>query len=414
MKAIFILCTVVLISGSAIFPSVHTLSPVTPVLTGLNFPVSLKFSPDGRIFFNEKNTGNIRIILQNGTLLPTPFATVSPIFNGGEAGLLGIALDPSFASNGYVYVYFNYRDSQSYTHGHIRRYTAMGNVGTSPIDIFDVTSSAPGSIYHNGGYIKFGPDGMLYAQVGEFHNDQRAQNMSSTDGKMLRMNPDGSVPTDNPFGNLVYAWGIRNAFGFDFDPSNNRLIATEAGPTSHDEINIIVKGGNYGWPTCSGICHNPSFIDPVVDLNPVVTPTGIATVAPNTYYFGEWNTGNLMRLNLTQTGSVISMNQVYNQNGGVIAVEMAPNGKLYFSSADAIYTYDITTPTPPPLVSPPMNVAIITLEVLAIVATIGALVIAALYYALRFHSSRSSTLPGRSLRHTLLDESGLARLDVQK
>src|SRR5207244_8871391 len=96
-------------------------------------------------------------------------------------------------------------------------------------------------------------DGMLYAQVGEFHNDQRAQNISSTDGKMLRMNPDGSVPTDNLFGNLVYAWGIRNAFGFDFDPSNNRLIATEAGPTSHDEINIIVSGGNYGWPICSGI-----------------------------------------------------------------------------------------------------------------------------------------------------------------
>src|SRR5438093_11243880 len=161
MKAIFILCAVVLISGSTIFPSVHTLSPVTPVLTGLNFPVSLKFSPDGRIFFNEKDTGNIRVILQNGTLLSTPFATVSPILNGGEAGLLGIALDPSFVSNGFVYAYFHYRDSQSYTHGHIRRYTAMGNGSTSPTDIFDVTSSAPDSIYHNGGYIKFGADRML-------------------------------------------------------------------------------------------------------------------------------------------------------------------------------------------------------------------------------------------------------------
>src|SRR5437879_6703453 len=142
VKTIFILCAVVLISYSTIFPSVHTLSPVTPVLTGLNFPVSLKFSPDGRIFFNEKNTGNIRIILQNGTLLPTPFATVSPIFNGGEAGLLGIDLDSNFTYNGYVYVYFNYRDSQSYTHGHIRRYTATGNVGTSHIVIFVVSSSA--------------------------------------------------------------------------------------------------------------------------------------------------------------------------------------------------------------------------------------------------------------------------------
>src|SRR5256712_9622433 len=385
--ATFILCAVILISGSAIFPSVHTLSPVTPVLTGLNFPVSLKFSPDGRIFFNEKNTGNIRIILQNGTLLPTPFATVSPIFNGGEAGLLGIALDASFASNGYVYVYFNYRDSQSYTHGHIRRYTAMGNVGTSPLDLFDVTSSMPNSIYHNGGYIKFGPDGMLYAQVGEFHNDQRAQNMSSTHGKMLRMNPYGSVPTDNPFGNLVYAWGIRKAFAFDFDPSNNRLIATEAGPSAHDEINIIVKGGNYGWPICSGICHNPSFIDPIVDLNPIVTPTGIAAVAPNTYYFGEWNTGDLMRLELAQNGSVNSTSQVYKQNGGIIAVEMASNGKLYFSSPDAIYSYDVTAPVPPTT-----NIAVISLEVLAIIVASAALVIVVFYYALRFRRTRTSNL----------------------
>jgi len=223
-------------------------SPVTTLLTDLNFPVSLEFAPDGRIFFNEKNTGNIRIILQNGTLLSTPFAAISPIFTAEEAGLLGIALDPAFTSNGYVYVYFTYRDSRSYTHGNIRRYTATGNTGTSPFDLFDVTSSAQGTIYHNGGYIKFGPDGKLYAQVGEFHQGPQAQNQTSTDGKMLRMNPDGSVPTDNPFpGSFVYAWGIRNAFGFDFDASNGRLIATEAGPGGHDEINIITKGGNYGY-----------------------------------------------------------------------------------------------------------------------------------------------------------------------
>jgi len=139
-----------------------TASPVTPVLTGLNFPVSLKFAPDGRIFFTEKDTGSIRIILQNGTLLATPFATVSPIFADGEAGLLGLALDPSFASNGYVYVYYTDRDTQNYTHGHIQRYTATGNAGGDPVSIFNVTSSAPNTVYHNGGYIKFGPDGKLY------------------------------------------------------------------------------------------------------------------------------------------------------------------------------------------------------------------------------------------------------------
>jgi len=139
----------------AVFAQAHA-TPIGPpavnaVLTGLNFPVSLKFAPDGRIFYNEKDTGNIRIIQPNGTLLPTPFATVNQVFNTGEAGLLGIALDPSFASNNYVYVYYTWRDSGFFTHGHVVRYTASGNTGTSPRDIFDVTSSAPNTVYHNGG-----------------------------------------------------------------------------------------------------------------------------------------------------------------------------------------------------------------------------------------------------------------------
>ena len=335
---------VAILLSSWIFHQVQASSPVASFLTGLNFPVSLKFAPDGRIFFNEKDTGNIRIVLNNGTLLPTPFATVTPLYVAGESGLLGIALDPNFVSNGYVYVYFTYSDSQSYTHGHIRRYTAVGNTGTSPVELFDVTSSIPGTMYHNGGYIKFGPDGKLYAQVGEFHHDSQAQNMGTTDGKMLRMNPDGSVPTDNPFsGSFVYALGIRNAFGFDFDPSNGRLIATEAGPSSDDEINIIVKGGNYGWPNCLGVCHNPLYIDPIVDFKTVVTPTGIATVAPNTYFFGEWNTGNLVRLELNSTGTVVSMNQLYTQPGGIVAVEMGPDGRVYFTGTDGIYTYNVRT-----------------------------------------------------------------------
>lgn len=343
---------------------------MTTILTGLSFPLSLNFAPDGRIFFNEKNTGNVRVIQQNGSLLSTPFATISPIFTDGESGLLGIALDPSFTTNGYLYFYHTYRDSQSYTHGHIVRYTAAGNIGTSPTNIFDVVSGAPNTPpYHNGGYIKFGPDGKLYAQVGEFHEGSPAQDPSSTTGKMLRMNSDGSVPSDNPFpGSLVYALGIRNAFGFDFDASNDRLIATEAGPSSDDEINIIVKGGNYGWPTCLGVCHNPSFIDPIVNFNPVVTPTGIATVAPNVYYFGEWNTGNtgnLERLELSMNGSVVSMSQVYMQSGGIIGVEKGPNGKLYFTSPNGIYTYDIQSPVSPM----PNSLSIILAITVSIIAT---------------------------------------------
>ena len=368
-----------------VMTSAQSSTPVSPVLTGLNFPVSLKFAPDGVIFFTEKNTGEIRIILQNGTLLPTPFATISPIFTDGESGLLGVALDPSFTSNGYVYAYYTYRDTSSYTHGHIVRYTATSNTGTSPLAIFDVVSSGPGTIYHNGGYIKFGADGKLYAQVGEFHQDSQAQNQSATDGKMLRMNPDGSVPSDNPTsGSLVWASGIRNAFGFDFDNSNGRLISTMAGPSSDDKILIIVKGGNYGWPTCLGYCNDPRFIDPIVDFAKIVTPTGIATVAPNLYYFGEWNTGNLMRLQLTPQGTVVNMTQAYSQPGGIIAVELNPNGLVYFSTPDAIYTFNPQTPLPPPCNCPLLSILPF--------AAIGAAAAALFYITIRYRNKRGRTI----------------------
>jgi hypothetical protein len=357
---------------------------VNAVLTGLNFPVSLKFAPDGRIFYNEKDTGNIRIIQPNGTLLPAPFATVNPVFNTGEAGLLGIALDPSFASNNYVYVYYTYRDSGSFTHGHIVRYTANSNTGTSPRDIFDVTSNAPNTVYHNGGYIKFGPDGKLYAMVGEFHQGQQAQNQTSMTGKMLRMNSDGSIPSDNPFpASLDYALGIRNSFGFDFDSSNNRLIATMAGPSGDDKILIIVKGGNYGWPTCLGICNDPRFIDPIVDINPVETPTGIGTVAPNSYIFGEYNNGHLVQLQLNATGSVLSMTDLYVASGGIIAVELGPNNRLYFTTPDTIYTYNLPA-------RPVENAADPSLVILAIIVIIAAALLV-VYTALHYQRKRLQT-----------------------
>ena len=367
------------------FPPAHAVSPVNGLLTGLNFPVSLRFAPDGRILFIEKNTGNIRIIQKNGTLLLTPFATVNPIFNTSEAGLLGIALDPAFSLNNYVYVYYTYRDGQFYTHGHIVRYTASGNTGASARDIFDVTSSAPNTVYHNGGYIKFGPDGKLYAMVGEFHQGQQAQNQSSMTGKMLRMNPDGSVPSDNPTaGSLDFAFGIRNSFGFDFDSSNNRLIATMAGPSSDDKILIIVKGGNYGWPTCLAICNDPRFIEATVDFKQIVTPTGIAAVAPNSYIFGEYTTGNLVQLQLNATGSVLSMTQLYNAPGGIIAVELGPNNKLYFTTPDTIYTYDLPA-------RPAANAADPSLVILSIIVIIAAALLV-VYTTLHYWRKRPQAL----------------------
>jgi glucose/arabinose dehydrogenase len=311
-----------------------------PLFQNLNFPVAFTFSSDGRLFFNEKNTGNIRVI-QNGVIQPSPFATLT-IVNNGEQGLLGISLDPNFATNEFLYVYYTYSDGSLY-HGRITRLIASGNTGTSPLNIFDVTDTSPGSTNHNGGYLEFGPDGKLYAEVGEFANPPSSQELGTNAGKILRMNPDGTVPSDNPFGgSLVYAYGVRNAFGMEFDPNTDMLIETEAGPST-DEINIITAGANYGWPTCTGVCNNPAYVDPIITFTPATTPTGIAYGSPNTFCFGEWNTGELKRLELTPDGKAAqSVSQALTLNtpgNGIVAVERAPDNSIYFSTSTAIFRY---------------------------------------------------------------------------
>ncbi len=156
-----------------------------------------------------------------------------------------------------------------------------------------------------------------------------------------------------------------------------------AGPSSDDKILIIVKGGNYGWPTCLGICNDPRFIDPIVDFNPIVTPTGIAAVALNSYIFGEYTTGNLVQLQLNATGSVLSMTQLYNAPSGIIAVELGPNNKLYFTTPDGIYTYDLPA-------KPTANAADPSLVILAIIVVIAAALL--VYTAIHHRRKRLQTL----------------------
>jgi glucose/arabinose dehydrogenase len=204
------------------------------VATGLAFPTNLAFAPDGRVFFTEKDTGNVRI-LQGDRVLPEPFAAL-PVDGVGEKGLLGIALDPGFPDEPWVYIY--YSDS---TDGRNRlvRIRADANHGTERRTLLDLLPTVNG--YHNGGDLAFGPDGKLYVVTGEAHEAERAQDPSDLGGKVLRMNADGSVPHDNPFGagNPVYAIGIRNSFGLCFDPGSGLLWETENGPSSDDEVNLI-------------------------------------------------------------------------------------------------------------------------------------------------------------------------------
>ena len=343
------------ISVTTFAPQRISASPVQAVYPGLNWPVAFTFLPDGRILFNEKNTGNIRVIASNGNLISQPFATVGPLppwVDGTEQGLLGIALDPQFNVNNYVYVYWTYYNSADYKHSIISRFTATANnIGVGRTDIFEFTDPNPnqppsGPTNHNGGYIKFGPDGKLYVELGDFCSwdclgHPLAQDLTTYAGKILRINPDGSVPNDNPFGSLVYAYGYRNGVGMDFSPAG-KLIATMAGPDCCDRILSVNAGDNFGWPNC-GTVSQPACSSPYQPSiyqwgSPTVTPTGIAySENPNILYFGEYNTGNLMRLILTSTGSVAQLDIIATVGAGILAIERGPNGFLYFSTSDTIY-----------------------------------------------------------------------------
>jgi glucose/arabinose dehydrogenase len=320
------------------------------VISGLNFPVGMALAPDGRVFFNERLTGKIRIINQQWQLVTTTFCQLS-IATSGEQGLLGLALDPDFTNNRFVYVYHT---ASSPLRNRVVRYTESSGSCTQETIILD---NLPASTNHNGGIIQFGPDGKLYVIIGDAENTANAQTVTSLAGKILRVNPDGSAPSDNPFfsnanvnAKLVFSLGHRNSYGFTFHPHTTHLWESENGPADNDEINRAVASGNYGWPTVKGIAGNPSFRDPILAYTPTIAPTGIIAIPENssTYpvayrnnlLFVDFNGGKIRRVvlsgaDLTQLGtSSIAYN---GGNGGLLSLMLGADGFVYVSNTNAIF-----------------------------------------------------------------------------
>ncbi|NOS80492.1 MAG: hypothetical protein HOP32_02770 [Nitrospira sp.] len=325
------------------------------VLSGLNFPVGLAQAPDGRIFFNERLTGRVRIINPPNPqwlLQSAPFCQLT-IATSGEQGLLGLALDPNFAdpNNRFVYVYHS---ASSPLRNRVVRYTDSGGVCVNETIILD---NLPASTNHNGGIILFGPDGKLYVVIGDAENTANSQNVTSLAGKVLRVNRDGSAPSDNPFfsnananAQKVFSLGHRNSYGMTFHTQTGDLWETENGPADNDEINRIVPGGNYGWPTVRGVANNPNFRDPLLAYVSVIAPTGIisipetSTVYPPAYrnnlLFTAWNDGRIRRMvlngaNLTGLGS--SSTAFNGGQGGLLSLMLGTDGYVYVSNASAIF-----------------------------------------------------------------------------
>lgn len=233
---------------------------------GLSEPTAMELAPDGRIFVAEQN-GALRVI-KNGSLLPAPFVTVT-VSSSGERGLLGVTFDPNFASNHYVYVY--YTATSPSTHNRVSRFTANGDVAVpgSEQAILDLNTLS-GDASHNGGAIHFGLDGKLYIAVGDNGSGSNAQSMTTLKGKMLRINPDGSIPTDNPFygtasgvNRAIWTLGLRNPFTFSVQPGTGRIFINDVGAMAFEEIDEGVAGSNYGWPATEGYTTVPSYRTPL-------------------------------------------------------------------------------------------------------------------------------------------------------
>lgn len=236
------------------------------LVTGLDTPWAIDFAPDGRIFISER-PGSIRIV-KDGALQPQPWITLE-VAEQGESGLLGLALDPEFQENRFVYAAYTYRTPDGRLQNRLVRLLDDIISGKGIMDKVLLDNVAAGN-NHDGGRVKFGPDGKLYWTMGDTFNSELAQDLSSLNGKILRLNPDGTIPEDNPFPNSpVYSYGHRNPQGLAWQPGTGHLYATEHGPSGfqgccRDEINYIEPGNNYGWPTIKGDEKHQGMVSAVI------------------------------------------------------------------------------------------------------------------------------------------------------
>jgi glucose/arabinose dehydrogenase len=302
------------------------------------------FTPSGEeIFYVERFTGEVRRFVL-GTGSDTRWARIRDVAGVGEQGVLGIALDPEWES-GQERVFVYYTERHPERNRIVRLSKGGGKVQRK------VLATIPATTFHDGGVLHFGPDGKLYAVTGDAGVPSRAQRVRNLAGKVLRMEEDGSRPSDNPFGrSRAFSRGHRNSFGFTFDPLTGRLWQTENGPTCDDEINLVLPGRNYGWGGASACPRTsesgPNPVQPKVRINPMVAPTGAAFcqgcgLGPEVdgdLLYGTYLTRRIHALDLNADRDAVTGRRVLlSHPRAVLAIEAAPDGAVYFSDLRAIY-----------------------------------------------------------------------------
>lgn len=315
-----------------------------PVVSGLSRPTSMAFAPDGRLFVTEQG-GSLRVV-KDGALLTQPFLTVdaNSIL---ERGLLGLAFDPDFASNRFIYVYYTVNAAPPVNR--ISRFTASSSnpdvvqAGSETVLLDDIPSTNGN---HNGGALHFGTDGMLYIGVGDAGVSNNSQSLGSLSGKLLRIRPDGTVPGDNPFVGTpnargeIWALGFRNPFTFNVEAGTGRIFVNDVGDDAFEEIDDLRKGGNYGWPTTEGPTSDPAFIGPLFAYphaagEAAAIAGGVFYEASQfpaafqgSYFYGDFVHGDIHRL----TSGTFRDDAFATGAIGIVDLDTGPDGSLYHLS----------------------------------------------------------------------------------
>jgi glucose/arabinose dehydrogenase len=348
-----VLAASLLIGGLSVLSATEAAAAIEirRVAGGLKAPVAFTFGQGRRIWYVEKNTGEIRIY-NRATGGDRLFVDVPALNANGERGALGIALHPRYPEQPFVYVFVT-RNVDGAVRNQILRYRDRDGSGVGRRVLVSTRSEATS---HNGGRILFGPDRMLYAIIGDSQDRATSQDLSNEErGKILRIRPDGGVPNDNPFDDRVFAYGIRNSFGFAFDPETDALWETENGPECNDEVNLIESGRNYGWgpnETCDGNApqntnqDGPNPVLPALLYENAIGITGIAFCdgcelgprSEGTAFHGAVNNGQITRIELNRArDDVVNREVVANSGTGTLSFEVGPTGRIYFSTFGGIF-----------------------------------------------------------------------------
>lgn len=307
---------------------------VETVLTGLEIPWSLNFAPDGRLFVTER-PGRVRIVGTGGS--SELALSLDGVFTQGEAGLLGLALDPEFAQNRFVYIYY----SASVAGRAVNRIVRYREVASRLGERVTLLDDIPAAQIHDGGRLRFGPDGLLYASAGDAADANLAQDVASLAGKILRLNRDGTVPRDNRFSSPVYTYGHRNPQGFDWHPATGDMWESEHGNSGNDEVNVIRAGLNYGWPRIEGAATMAGMEAPVTSYSPSIAPSGASFYRgqrfpqfANNFFVATLRGTHLLRLTVdSSTRRVTAQERLLDGTFGRLRdVVSGPDGYLYFST----------------------------------------------------------------------------------